>query len=149
MFLSIPCERIKKVKRDIKRTLNLGRISARGLARITGQLISMSKAVLPAKLSVSQESFLVGHPPVGYSFYCRSRVVAPIPLLMERSDIQKNCKGSSASDLRRLQDVVRRRNPQQESGSSRFLEFFDGREKLQLSRTVSCSNDIKKVFFHF
>ena len=50
VFISIPKDRIKKVKRDITKVLNKGQVSARGLARITGQCISMSRAVLPAKL---------------------------------------------------------------------------------------------------
>ena len=50
VFISIPSDRIKKLKRDIRRTLNKGCVSARSLARITGQCVSMAKAVLPAKL---------------------------------------------------------------------------------------------------
>ncbi|GFO29463.1 reverse transcriptase [Plakobranchus ocellatus] len=50
VVLKIPKDRIKKVKRDISRTLEKKCISARALARIAGQCISMTKAVLPAKL---------------------------------------------------------------------------------------------------
>lgn len=48
--LSIPAERIRKVRKDIRRILTNGKASARCLARIAGQCISMAKAVLPAKL---------------------------------------------------------------------------------------------------
>lgn len=52
VWLQIPQKRITKVLHDIDRVLKKGRISARALARITGQCISMSKAVLPAKLKL-------------------------------------------------------------------------------------------------
>lgn len=48
--VKIPKDRIRKVKKDIKRCLNNNFISARGLARIAGQCVSMCKCVLPAKL---------------------------------------------------------------------------------------------------
>ena len=48
--ISIPKDRIHKVKNDIKRTLKAGVVSARFLACIAGQLISMTKAILPTKL---------------------------------------------------------------------------------------------------
>ncbi|GFO09415.1 reverse transcriptase [Plakobranchus ocellatus] len=50
VVLKIPKDRIKKVKMDISQTLEKKCISARALARIAGQCISMTKAVLPAKL---------------------------------------------------------------------------------------------------
>ena len=50
VWLSIPKDRIRKLKADIKRILKNGKVSARGLARVTGQIISMSKVFLPAKL---------------------------------------------------------------------------------------------------
>lgn len=50
VWVRIPKVRIRKAKRDIRRTLAKGLTSARGLARIAGQLIAMSKAVIPAKL---------------------------------------------------------------------------------------------------
>jgi hypothetical protein len=50
VWISIPNVRISAVRRDIKRALKKGWLSARALARIAGQLISMSKAVIPAKL---------------------------------------------------------------------------------------------------
>lgn len=50
VVLTIPKERITKVKRDIARILRKGTATARGLARVAGQCISMTKAVLPAKL---------------------------------------------------------------------------------------------------
>ena len=50
VWLSIPKDRIRKLKADIRRILKQGRVSARALARVTGQIISMSKVFLPAKL---------------------------------------------------------------------------------------------------
>ena len=50
VYLQIPKDRIKRLKIEIKRTLKLGYCQARGLARITGQIISMCKVFLPAKL---------------------------------------------------------------------------------------------------
>ena len=50
VWLSVPKDRLKKVKRDITRVLTKGSASARALARIAGQCISMTKAVIPAKL---------------------------------------------------------------------------------------------------
>ena len=48
--LTIPSERIYKLKKDITRLLKRGVCSARCLARIAGQCVSMSLAILPAKL---------------------------------------------------------------------------------------------------
>lgn len=48
--LSIPKHRINKVTKDIKRVISRGSATARALARITGQLISMSRVFLPTKL---------------------------------------------------------------------------------------------------
>ena len=50
VWIKIPNERISKLCKDINRALNKGQITARALARIAGQCISMAKAVLPAKL---------------------------------------------------------------------------------------------------
>ena len=50
IWLQIPKDRIKKVNADIKRALKNKNIVARALARITGQIISMCKVLLPAKL---------------------------------------------------------------------------------------------------
>ena len=50
VWLSIPKDRIRKLKGDIRRIVKQGRVSARALARVTGQIISMSKVFLPAKL---------------------------------------------------------------------------------------------------
>ena len=50
VWLRIPKDRIKKRKHDIKRALKCGIIVARGLARIAGQIVSMCKVILPAKL---------------------------------------------------------------------------------------------------
>lgn len=53
-WLSIPRQRIQKLRHDICRILNapFHGIKAKGLARITGQCIAMCKAVLPAKLKL-------------------------------------------------------------------------------------------------
>jgi hypothetical protein len=48
--LKVPSDRVKKLKRDIKRALTKDTISARVLARIAGQCVSMTRAVLPGKL---------------------------------------------------------------------------------------------------
>ena len=48
--IKIPRKRITKVRKDINRCLTKGSISARGLARIGGQCISMYKCIFPAKL---------------------------------------------------------------------------------------------------
>ena len=50
VWIEIPKRRITRLRHDIKLVLNKGVVSARGLARISGQCISMSKAILPAKL---------------------------------------------------------------------------------------------------
>ena len=51
-IIKIPQRRITKLKKDIKRCLSKGQISARGLARISGQCVSMYKCVFPAKLQL-------------------------------------------------------------------------------------------------
>ena len=48
--IKIPQDRIRHLKRDIRRALNSATISAKSLARIAGQCISMSLAVIPGKL---------------------------------------------------------------------------------------------------
>ena len=50
VWLKVPKSRIDKVKREIKRALNKGCAKARTIARIAGQIVSMTKAVMPAKL---------------------------------------------------------------------------------------------------
>lgn len=50
VWLSIPKDRIRKVKADIRRILKKGKVAARGLARVAGQIVSMAKVFLPAKL---------------------------------------------------------------------------------------------------
>lgn len=50
VWVKIPNSRITKVRKDISRLLRKGSCSARALARVAGQCISMAKAVLPAKL---------------------------------------------------------------------------------------------------
>lgn len=49
-WIKIPSNRINKLKRDIARALKNGSVKARFLARICGQLISFTKAILPTKL---------------------------------------------------------------------------------------------------
>jgi ribonuclease HI len=49
-MIRIPKLRIRKLRRDIRRALNMERVMARVLARILGQCVSMTKAVLPGKL---------------------------------------------------------------------------------------------------
>ena len=48
--LKVPKQRVKKLKRDIARALSKDTICARVLARIAGQCVSMTRAVLPGKL---------------------------------------------------------------------------------------------------
>ena len=50
IFIQIPKHRINRLRHDIQRAIKNGKLSARALAKITGQCISMSKAILPAKL---------------------------------------------------------------------------------------------------
>ena len=50
--IKIPNRRVNKLKRDICRALRAGFIKARFLARICGQIISFSKAIIPSKLLV-------------------------------------------------------------------------------------------------
>jgi hypothetical protein len=50
VWIEIPRPRINRVRRDIRKSLNKGKLSAMALARIAGQCISMAKAVIPAKL---------------------------------------------------------------------------------------------------
>lgn len=50
IWLEVPRDRIHRVSHDIRRVLRLGKTSARSLARIAGQLISFSKAIIPTKL---------------------------------------------------------------------------------------------------
>lgn len=51
-IIKIPRKRITKVRKDISRCLTKGNISARGLARIGGQCVSMYKCIFPAKLQL-------------------------------------------------------------------------------------------------
>ena len=48
--ISIPKERTNTVKKDIRRALRQGVVAARFLARMAGQLVSMTKAIIPTKL---------------------------------------------------------------------------------------------------
>lgn len=50
ILIKVPCKRIQKLKRDIKRLLLRGKGTARFIARVCGQIVSMTKAILPAKL---------------------------------------------------------------------------------------------------
>ena len=51
-WLYIPKNKVGKLKRDIRRCLRLGYIHVRLLAKVAGQIIAMSKAVLPGKLRI-------------------------------------------------------------------------------------------------
>jgi hypothetical protein len=48
--IKIPNKRVTKLRHDITLVLRKGCVTARGLARITGQCVSMAKAIVPAKL---------------------------------------------------------------------------------------------------
>jgi hypothetical protein len=48
--LSIPVTRLRKLQKDIRRALRVSTVSARFLARILGQCVSMTRAILPGKL---------------------------------------------------------------------------------------------------
>ena len=49
-IISIPHNRIYKLKKDIRRVLSKTSVSARTLARVAGQCIAMTKAIIPGKL---------------------------------------------------------------------------------------------------
>lgn len=49
-YIKVTRQRIRRLKKDIKRCLKLKSTTARKLACITGQCVSMTKAILPAKL---------------------------------------------------------------------------------------------------
>lgn len=49
-WIRVTAQKIRKLRRSIKRCISLVSITARSLARITGQCISMTKAILPGKL---------------------------------------------------------------------------------------------------
>ena len=49
-ILKINSECVRKFRKDLNRLLAVKRCTKRQLARIAGQCVSMSKAVLPAKL---------------------------------------------------------------------------------------------------
>ena len=50
VWLFIPKDRVAKVKHDIRRVVKAKKVSARGLARIAGQIVAMCKVLIPAKL---------------------------------------------------------------------------------------------------
>ncbi len=50
VWIRIPQARIRKLRHDIRRALNSKCITARALARIAGQCVSMCKVILPSKL---------------------------------------------------------------------------------------------------
>ncbi len=50
VWLEIPRSRIKSLRHDISRLLRTGKGSARALARVAGQCVSMCKVILPSKL---------------------------------------------------------------------------------------------------
>ena len=59
-WISIPKARIYKLKRDIKRVLVKGSASSRFIARICGQCISFTKAIVPTKLLLRNLYRLLG-----------------------------------------------------------------------------------------
>ena len=59
-WISIPKARIYKLKRDINRVLAKGYASARFIARICGQCISFTKAIVPTKLLLRNLYRLLG-----------------------------------------------------------------------------------------
>ena len=50
VWIHVPQARIRKLRHDIRRALHLGTATARALARIAGQCVSMCKVILPSKL---------------------------------------------------------------------------------------------------
>lgn len=50
VWVHVPSSRIRKVRRSIKKVVEIGYASARIIARIAGQCISMCKVILPCKL---------------------------------------------------------------------------------------------------
>ena len=58
--ISIPGDRIRKLKKDILRVLDKPSISARILARVAGQCVSMFRAVAPGKLMLRNVYRLLG-----------------------------------------------------------------------------------------
>ena len=49
-YISIPSDRVYKLRKDIKRLLSKGCASARIIARVAGQCIAMTRAIIPGKL---------------------------------------------------------------------------------------------------
>lgn len=49
-MIKVPANRIRQLRHDIKRTLGRSTVTARVLARITGQCIAMTKVIIPGKL---------------------------------------------------------------------------------------------------
>ena len=60
VWIEIPKSRIRSVKHNIGRALKHKHLSARGLAKIAGQLVSMTKAVVPTKLMLRNVYRLLG-----------------------------------------------------------------------------------------
>ena len=54
VWISIPEVRIKKVKHDLRLAVKRKKLSARALARLCGQLISMSKAIFACKTFITK-----------------------------------------------------------------------------------------------
>ncbi len=50
VWISIPAPRIQRLRHDINRLLRKDCVSARALARVAGQCVAMSTAIIPAKL---------------------------------------------------------------------------------------------------
>jgi hypothetical protein len=59
-WLSMTHAKVTKLKKDISRCLAVGYIGARQLAKIAGQAISMSRAILPGKLKLRSLYALLG-----------------------------------------------------------------------------------------
>ena len=51
-WIKIPVKKLNKLKKDIRRVIKAGHVQARGLARIAGMCVAMTKAILPAKLKL-------------------------------------------------------------------------------------------------
>jgi hypothetical protein len=60
VWIKVPPERIRKVRRDITKVLQSGYATARVLARIAGQCISMCTVILPCKLLLRNLYRLLG-----------------------------------------------------------------------------------------
>jgi len=57
--IKVPATRIRRLKRDIRRDLARPTVTARVLARITGQCIAMTKAIVPGRLLLRNAYWLL------------------------------------------------------------------------------------------